>query len=72
MITGSEQGVISCGSEREGRGERERGEDEEGRWDGCQNGVNDSPCFLKRGVAFSKARQLEGDLFHRAWATAVT
>lgn len=39
---------------------------------GCQNGVNDLPCFLKRGVAFSKARQLEGDLFRCAWATAVT
>ena len=66
--------MLSAAADRERERERERGEKgvEEGRWIGCQNGVNDSPCFLKRGVAFSKARQLEGDLFRCAWATAVT
>ena len=62
--------MLSAAAEREG--EQERSGAVEGRWDGSQSGVNDSPCFLKRGVVFSKARQLDEDLFCCARATAVT
>lgn len=69
LITASEKGVISCSSKRVNKRHKEGVRYGGGCARMC---VNDLPCFLKRGVAFSKARQLEGDLFGCAWVTAAT